>query len=185
MRGHFAVGFQKYGGGRRGEKVVRGWRAWARLAWRMPCSTDAHCIVVGRREKRGEGSAWLARLGAPVKVESREKRGEGSAWSLCSGLPKVGEVESREKKGEGSAWSLCSGLQFEHGIRHARRAQARQPRTTFYPLFPSPYLISLRSSSRGSVSMVSVSERMLSASPRFRWCSALTLSSIVLIACRW
>ena len=48
------------------------------------------------REKRGEGSAWMARLSAPraafavrsEEVEGREKRGEGSAWTLCSGLQK-------------------------------------------------------------------------------------------------
>ena len=39
-------------------------------------------------------------------------------------------VEIREKKGEGSAWSLCSGLPL-------RRAQARQPSTSPFLLFPS------------------------------------------------
>ena len=36
--------------------------------------------MVGKKEKGEEGSAWLARVGAPCKVGSREKRVEGSAW---------------------------------------------------------------------------------------------------------
>ena len=62
---------------------------------------------VESREENGEGSAWLARLSAPVKVGNREENGEGSAWSLCSGLPSG--VESREENGEGSAWLARSG----------------------------------------------------------------------------
>ena len=49
---------------------------------------------VESKEENGEGSAWLARSGAPVKVGNREENGEGSAWPLCSGLPL-----SREKGG--------------------------------------------------------------------------------------
>ena len=170
------------GEGREGSRVVRGWRAWAHLAWRMPCSTDAHCIVVGRREKRGGKSAWMARLGAPRTALlpcSRAKREMGTGNRLHG--------ECHALRMPTALWPSTTFylLLPTPYLRHARRAQARQPRTTFYPLLPSPYLINLRSSSRGSVSMVSVSERMLSASPRFRWCSALTLSSIVLIACRW
>ena len=66
----------------------------------------------------------------------------------------------REKRGGRSAWTLCSGLSLwiARQKRRARRAQARQPRTTLfshlptlysteahcivathYPLLPSPY----------------------------------------------
>ena len=62
---------------------------------------------IGKREKRGEGSAWTLCSGRPSKVGRREERGEGSAWTLCSGRPS--KVGKREKRREGSAWSLCSG----------------------------------------------------------------------------
>ncbi len=69
-------------------------------------------------------------------------------------------VGKREKRGGRSAWTLCSGLPLwiARQNRRARRAQARQPRTTLfshlptlysteahcivathYPLLPSPY----------------------------------------------
>ena len=35
----------------------------------LPRSTEAHCFFQGKREEGGEGSAWLARLGAPCAAE--------------------------------------------------------------------------------------------------------------------
>ena len=84
-----------------------------------------------------------------IRVENREERAESSAWTLCSGRPKV---ENREKRVEGSAWlarlgaparqnrraSLC-GFSLCPLTGTAMRAQARQPRTTFFSLLPSPY----------------------------------------------
>ena len=71
---------------------MRGWRAWARLA--------RHFCRVSLGEMGGEGSAWLAHLGAPradfCRASLGEMGGEGSAWTLCSGLQEMG--------GEGSAW---------------------------------------------------------------------------------
>ena len=66
------------------------------------------------------------------KVGRREKKGEGSAWTLCSGLPKKGEGRRKEKvvrghyavgnqsreKGEGSAWVVRVGAPARR-FRHA------------------------------------------------------------------
>ena len=50
-------------------------------------------------------------------------------------------VGKREKRGGRSAWTLCSGLPLwiARQKRRARRAQARQPRTTLSSLLPTLY----------------------------------------------
>ena len=164
-------------------------------AWTL-CSGLPKVGEVESREKRGEGSAWLARLGAPRMADA-----------MLYGCPlHCGRVLDGNENRESTAWRMpCSTdahcIVTKHYLLPSPpyslltpcEARSSAPATHYFLpsppssllILPSPYLISLRSSSRGSVSMVSVSERMLSASPRFRWCSALTLSSIVLIACRW
>ena len=57
------------------EKVVRGWRARARPhgnSAARPLKGKNHewtlmDTKVGRREKKGESSAWMARVGAPAR----------------------------------------------------------------------------------------------------------------------
>ena len=75
---------------------------------------------VVRREKKVEGSAWLARLGAPARQNRRAYNEEGmnhekheirsTGRFLIVIIGKKTKVESREEKVESSAWSLCSGL---------------------------------------------------------------------------
>ena len=55
------------------------------------------------------------------KVESREERVEGSAWTLCSGRQKWGGGRREHIRGA-------------RRKRRARRAQARHPRTSFFPM---------------------------------------------------
>ena len=54
--------------GNREEKVVRGWRAWARPRGN---SAVRPFEKVGRWEEGGEGSAWVARVGAPARQSRR------------------------------------------------------------------------------------------------------------------
>ena len=97
------------------------------------------------REKRGEGSAWMARLSAPRaafavrhKVGRREERGEGSAWMARLSAPRAAfavrseEVEGREKRGEGSAWMArlsvpraASAVRSEAGRREERGRKSK------------------------------------------------------------
>ena len=72
-------------------------------------SSDGHKIY-GRVNQSVNSPIYL------TKVERREEGEEGSARTLCSGLP----------------------LQVARQKRRARRAHARQPRTTFSSLFPLP-----------------------------------------------
>ena len=78
---------------------MHGWRAWARPHGNSavrPCanlfpvlyprgipprSTDAHCKVESR-EKRGEGSAWMARVGAPARQFCRASLWENPLLTL-------------------------------------------------------------------------------------------------------
>ena len=159
MRGHCAVGFQQVESREEGgegsawtlcsglPKVGRREKGEEGSAWTL-CSG---LPKVGSREKGEEGSAWTLCSGLP-KVGSREKGEEGSAWTLCSGLPL-----SAPKRASHALHSLSSSLlptlqarpsapathciPFPHPFSLPyRRAQARQPRTAFSFLFPSPYL---------------------------------------------
>ena len=95
---------------------------------------------VGSREKKGEGSAWMARLGAPARRFSRasiekERTTNGHEWIKPRKTRKTQnhewtrmgtKVGSREKKGEGSAWMARLGAP----ARRFRRASIEKERTT-------------------------------------------------------
>ena len=104
---------RKWGVGRRKEKVVRGWRAWAR-----PRGGSA-ARPLRRREPLMDtnGHEWIE----PRKTRKTRKESQNHEWTRMG--TKVG---SREKKGEGSAWMARLGAP----ARRFRRASIEKERTT-------------------------------------------------------
>ncbi len=87
---------------------------------------------VGSREKKGEGSAWMARLGAPARrfrrasIEKERTTKDTKKLRTTNGHEWARKVGSREKKGEGSAWMARLGAP----ARRFRCASIEKERTT-------------------------------------------------------